>query len=110
LRQGLANLDRLRNCVVFAFAGIRILPGTALYHRAIADGLIAADTSLLQQIFYFSPHLEKELIGTAITAAFAGRVDRIFPCHEVEKNIEKLHRMGFIGPLWDIILKKRPGR
>lgn len=110
LSEGLANLDRLERCVVFAFAGIRILPGTGIHARALADGVIAADTSLLTPQFYFSPQVSQEEVTGAIRRAFAGRLDRIYPCHEFSQRIIDLHKIGCVGPLWDLILKKRTRR
>ena len=53
--EGLANLQRLEHTVVFAYSGIRILPGTALHGRAISEGVLSAEASLLEPAYYFSP-------------------------------------------------------
>ncbi|PHR30238.1 MAG: B12-binding domain-containing radical SAM protein [Desulfotalea sp.] len=110
LREGLANIERLDNSVVFAFAGIRVFPDTAIHERAIADGIITADRSLLDPVFYYSPKISREKIVSAIRSSFASRMDRIYPCHEFEGRIASLHKMGFVGPLWDLTLKKRKHR
>lgn len=110
LSAGLRNLDYLKGSVVFAFAGIRILPGTGIYQRAIDENIIDKDTPLLKPLFYFSPKISKEKIISGIKSSFAGKIDRIYPCHEFENRIETLHQMGFVGPLWDFILKKQTRR
>lgn len=107
LKAGLKNLDLLERSVVFAFVGIRILPDTGIYTRAISDGLIEPDQSLLEPIFYFSPKVSREKIETSIRSSFDNRLDRIYPCHEFEQRITMLHELGCVGPLWDLILKKR---
>lgn len=110
LQEGLENIEKLQRCVVFAFAGIRILPDTGIFERAITDGIINRDQSLLEPTFYYSPQISREKIVAGIEQSFAGRLDRVYPCHEFEERIEMLHRLGHVGPLWDFILKKHPRR
>lgn len=105
LAEGLANLERLAHCVVFAFAGIRILPDTGIFLRAVADGVIEADQSLLRPAYYFSPLISQSEIVAAIEQSFSGHMDRVYPCHEFEQRIAHLHKLGHVGPLWDFILK-----
>ena len=107
LQEGLKNIERLGKSVVFAFAGIRILPDTGIFTRAVADGIITAETSLLDPVFYYSPHLSRERIVGEIERSFSDRIDRVYPCHEFESRITILHKMGMVGPLWDFTLKKR---
>jgi lipid biosynthesis B12-binding/radical SAM protein len=104
LQQGLRNIDKLEKSVVFAFVGIRILPGTAIFDRAIQDGLIKVNQSLLQPVFYFSPHVSRERIEEQIKQSFSHRLDRIYPCSEFEDRITMLHNMGHVGPLWNLVL------
>ncbi len=107
VKEGLANLEMLEKCVVFAFVGIRILPKTGIHRRAIVDGILKEEDSLLSPVFYFSPHISKEALDQSIRKSFKGRLDRIYPCHEFEGRVTTLHEMGYIGPLWDFILKQR---
>ena len=105
--EGLDNISRLPVSVVFAYAGIRIFPETGLHKRAIEDGIISNDQSLLQPVFYFSPQVSKEFIDTQLQKSFKGRMDRIFLYDNMEKTIGTLHQMGHDGPVWDgLILKK----
>lgn len=106
LEEGLANLEKLEQSVVFAFIGLRILPQTRLYEQAIADGVIDRDQELLEPVYYYSPQLTRDEMETAVRASFADRLDRIYPCHEYETKIAMLHQLGHVGPLWDFILKK----
>ncbi len=107
LTEGLANLANLQRCVVFVFVGVRILPETKIFDRAVAEGVIAADQSLLDPVFYVSPEITMERINERVRESFAGRLDRIFPCHEFEQRVVMLHQMGHVGPLWDLILRRR---
>jgi lipid biosynthesis B12-binding/radical SAM protein len=104
LREGLKNLDRLERCVVFAFTGIRILPGTRINEIALAEGIVKAGDSLLHPVFYFSPEISKDEIEREILRSFTGRIDRIYPCQGFGDRVAQLHQLGKIGPLWDYIL------
>ena len=110
LREGLYNIEKLDKCVVFAFAGIRILPDTGIFERAITDGIIHRHQSLLEPVFYFSPKITQVEIVAEIERSFAGRLDRVYPCHEFDQRIATMHRLGHVGPLWDFILKTRKRR
>ena len=104
LQQGLKNIEKFEKSVVFAFVGIRILPGTAIFDRAVQDDLIKTDQSLLRPIFYFSPHVSRERIEEQLKQSFSHRLDRIYPCSEFEDRITMLHNMGHVGPLWNLVL------
>jgi lipid biosynthesis B12-binding/radical SAM protein len=106
LMTGLKNIEKLKDSVVFAFIGIRILPGTGIFDRAVAEGIIEAGQSLLEPEFYYSPLISREMIEASLKASFADHLDRVYPCHEFEARIAMLHKMGQVGPLWDLILKK----
>ncbi len=106
IAEGLANIEKLNNTVVFAFTGIRVLPGTAMHQRAIDDGVMPAEQSLLEPFFYFSPHLEQQELDQTIREAWRGRLDRIYPAAEMQERVTRLHSKGYVGPLWDKIIKR----
>jgi lipid biosynthesis B12-binding/radical SAM protein len=103
--QGLANLEQLEHCVVFAFSGIRILPGTALMARAVADGVLAEGSSLRDPVYYLSPKVDVERMNALILAAFNNRRDRIFPPAEGQKRLSIMQRFGYRGLLWDTLIR-----
>ena len=103
LEEGLANLDRLAGGCVFAFLGLRIHPGTGLYHLAIREGVIARDTPLLRPVFYFAPGLDEARAGERVLRAFKGRRDRFFPPEDAALRMRILRRMGYSGLLWDTL-------
>lgn len=104
VRQGLANIAKLPRAVVFAYIGIRILPGTRLYSHALAEKMIAGDTDLVRPVFYYSPEVDREFIDSQLRRSFRGKPDRIYPVAEREHLIALLHRLGQIGPLWDQLI------
>lgn len=99
--EGLRNLGLLRNCMVMAFSGIRILPATTLHARAIEEGVIAEGASLLRPLYYFSPSIDREDMNNAIRSAFQGRMDRIFPPSEGARLMKKMNSLGYRGLMWD---------
>jgi len=101
VREGLANIEALGPAVVFAFSGIRILKGAALYARAVREGVIREDTPLLKPVYYFSPQIEPAAMNRAIEESFAGQRTRIFPPEEGQKRLEVMQRFGYRGLLWD---------
>ncbi|AMV72131.1 B12-binding domain-containing radical SAM protein [Desulfuromonas carbonis] len=102
--EGLDNIASLEHCAVFAFSGIRILPGTRMLERAIADGIITAGAPLLMPVYYFSPLLDPEGMNAAILKSFQGRRDRIFPPSEGQVRMSVMRRFGFRGLLWDRLI------
>ncbi|MEA1922574.1 MAG: lipid biosynthesis B12-binding/radical SAM protein [Pseudomonadota bacterium] len=106
LHEGLANLDQLTGSVIFAFSGLRILPGTQLYQRALKDNVISETTSLLRPIYYFSPQIDPSAMNKAIAAACQGHRERLFPPPEALERMTIMRRFGFKGLLWDQLIKK----
>lgn len=105
--EGLANLNGLRSSVIFAFLGIRIIPGTEIWRTARAEGLIGDDWDSLQETFYFSSHIRRDEVDARIRRSFGGDVCRIYPPGSGEAFISALHRRGLKGPLWNFVLKAR---
>ncbi len=107
-KQGLGNLEGLKGAVVFGFVGIRILPHTPIYLRAIADGILSADDDLLYPKYYISPDIEQAFLHTHLKAAWEGKPDRIYPCFEMYERISFLHKAGYLGPMWDLLTPWKP--
>lgn len=107
LQKGLENINNLNECVVFAYSGIRILPKTKIYSIALTEGIINNSINLLAPKFYFSPHLTAEYIDKAVKVSFGSRMDRIYPPDRDKMLVHSFHKMGYKGPIWDLILKKR---
>ena len=105
LKEGLRNLERLENSIVFAFSGLRILPKTALHDRAVREGVLGKDVSLLRPVYYFSPGIDPESMNRTIEHSFEGRHDRIFPPSEGLMRLAVMNRFGYRGLLWDRMLQ-----
>lgn len=112
VHEGIANMNSLRNCVVFPFSGIRLHKGTSLFTRAVKEGLIAPEQPLLKPFYYFSPLLDKDEMNAALITGFKKRRDRLFPPDEGQQRINIMKKFGFRGILWDQLIKfdDQPGR
>ena len=104
LKEGISNLERLKQCVIFGFSGIRLFPGTPLYERALDEGTLTRSENLLRPFYYFSQSIDRKNMERRIKGAFQGRRDRIFPPEEGLKRLKVMHRFGFRGALWDRLL------
>lgn len=107
VNEGFGNINRLGSCVIFAFSGIRILPGTEIHTRALAEGLLPEIPSLLRPVYYFSPTIDRQTLNEAVARAFHGFRTRIFPPSEGRKRLAVLHDFGFRGILWDKLTSPR---
>lgn len=102
--QGLKNIEKLNRSVVFAYIGIRILPGTQIHRRALLEQLIKGDTDLVAPVFYYSPQVARDFMENQLRTAFGDKKNRIFPVAQTEHLISRLHSMGHTGPLWDLLI------
>jgi lipid biosynthesis B12-binding/radical SAM protein len=106
--EGIENIKRLKQAAVFVFMGIRILPGTALAKIARRDGVIScSDADLLEPAYYLSPDLDPKWLEQTLTEAFAKMDNCVFPPDAVDHKLDYLHKLGYEGPLWDLLVKER---
>jgi len=107
LAETLSNIDKLSHTVVFFFCGMRIYPHTALYHLAIEKKLISAQQDLLEPVFYRSEAMDENVILERVRQVAGGRANWIFGAggEEIEKVLTRLHTRGFVGPLWEFLIR-----
>ena len=106
LTEGLENLNRLDDGVIFLFSGLRILPDTRIHKRARSEGIITDATSLLRPTYYFSPEINPETMNQILTAACKGHRNRLFPPEDALQRMQIMQRFGFKGLLWDQLIHK----
>lgn len=97
-----ALADELEAGAMIAMTGIRVFPGTALYDRAIADGVITKDTPMLEPVFYISPPVKETLCELVSTRALARR-NWVAPGMELNMSdamLDALRRYTVRGPMW----------
>lgn len=110
VEEGIANILSLKNCVAFIFLGIRILPDTPLARIAVNEGVIAEDLDLLKPVYYLSPTVDRDWLEQRLTKAFEGVRNCLFPPDAMDNSLQILHKLGYTGPMWDLLLsdRKRP--
>jgi len=107
VREGIKNILSLQKCVAFIFMGIRILPDTALARLAIKEKIIAPEDGLLHPVYYLSPAVDRKWLEETLTRAFKGVRHCVFPPDAMDNSLQVLHKLGYTGPMWDLLL---PGR
>jgi len=107
LAETLSNIDKLRHTVVFFFCGMRIYPHTALYRLAVENNMVAPEQDLLEPVFYRSDAIDEDRILQMVQDHAAGRVNWVFGAggEETEKILTRLHKGGFVGPLWEFLIR-----
>jgi radical SAM superfamily enzyme YgiQ (UPF0313 family) len=103
LQAGFENARHLTGAVVFALAGMRIYPGTSLFARAQREGVLPADTDLLDPVYYISPALTGAQVLEQL-AEFGRRashwiVGPLLP--RFTEIADQLRQRGVVGPLWE---------
>ncbi|WP_298268485.1 lipid biosynthesis B12-binding/radical SAM protein [Geobacter sp.] len=110
VRESFALMDEVEPTAVIAMTGIRIFPGTQLYDRAVAEGMVAGDAALLEPVFYLSPEVRDEL-RDLVTAEAMQRRNWVAPGLEINMSdamLEAMRQFPVRGPLWKLM--KRLGR
>jgi hypothetical protein len=87
--------------------GIRILPNTPLARIAIQENVISSDQEMLKPVYYLSPATERKWLEETLTRAFADVRHCVFPADALDNITRVLHKTGYTGTLWDMLLKKK---
>jgi radical SAM superfamily enzyme YgiQ (UPF0313 family) len=108
--ESFALMDEVAPTAVIAMTGIRIFPRTTLFDRAVAEGLIHREASLLEPVFYVAPAVLDTLCELVTREAMA-RTNWVAPGLEINMSdamLEALRHFPVRGPLWKLM--KRLGR
>lgn len=103
--ESFAVMDDVSPTAVIAMTGIRVFPGTAIHQRALADGVISPERSLLEPVFYISPSIRDSLCDM-ITELAARRKNWIAPGLEINVSdamLEAMRHFPVRGPLWKLM-------
>lgn len=107
--EGIENIKNLKKCVIFIFMGIRILPYTPLAMIALKEKVISPDDGMLRPIYYISPAVDKKWLEETLTDAFSKIRHCVFPPDTFDNSLRVLHKLGYSGTLWDLLLPdKKP--
>lgn len=105
--ESFALMDELQPTAVIAMTGIRVFPGTPLFRTALAEGIIDADTNMLEPVFYISPYVKDELAELVVSQAVT-RKNWVVPGLEVnisDAMLDALRMFPVKGPLWKMMKK-----
>jgi len=102
--EGIENIKSLKKTVSFIFMGIRILPDTLLADLAIKEGVISRSEDLLMPVYYIAPGLDKADLEQTLTEAFKGIRNCVFPPDALDSSLAFLHKLGYSGSLWDMLI------
>ncbi len=103
--ESFALMDELQPTAVLAMTGIRIYPNTALYRTAVEEGVIAANQSLLEPLFYISPAVRDCFAELVVDEAMKRR-NWVVPGLEVNASsamMDAIRLFKVRGPLWKMI-------
>lgn len=103
LLEGIDNIRDLQCTAAFVFLGIRILPDTRLYDRAIREGVVAPDQDLLNPVYYLSPQIDRMWMETTLAEAFEPLPHVIYPPDAMDDKLQLLHKLGYAGSLWNML-------
>jgi lipid biosynthesis B12-binding/radical SAM protein len=113
--EGIENIKNLKKCVAFIFMGIRILPNTSLARIALKENVLYQDNGMMKPVYYISPLVDRKWLEDTLTEAFSKIRHCIFPPDAVDNSLRMLHKLGYSGTLWDMLIpgakaKKRERR
>ena len=102
--EGIENIKALRKCVSFIFMGIRVLPNTTLARIALREKVLSPDNGMLQPVYYLSPLVERTWLEETLNEAFSDSRHCVFPPDKVDSSLRMLHKLGYAGTLWDLLV------
>jgi lipid biosynthesis B12-binding/radical SAM protein len=102
--EGIENIKALKKCVSFIFMGIRILPNTTLAKIALKEKVLSPENGMLQPVYYLSPLVDRKWLEETLTEAFSNSRHCIFPPDKVDSSLRMLHKLGYAGTLWDLLI------
>jgi radical SAM superfamily enzyme YgiQ (UPF0313 family) len=106
IRETFGLFDRVRPTAVIALMGVRIYPDTPLRQRAVWDGVITEDQSLLEPAFYLTRSLSPASLVDTVAANAADRFNWVVPALDMRCDaglLALLRKRGKRGPLWDLL-------
>jgi radical SAM superfamily enzyme YgiQ (UPF0313 family) len=108
--ESFALMDEVSPTAVIGMTGIRIYPNTPLHRRALEEGLITAETDLLEPVFYISEKVRENLCDI-VTGQAMQRKNWVVPGLEINMSdamLSAIRHFKVRGPLWKLM--KRLGR
>ncbi|MFC1855351.1 lipid biosynthesis B12-binding/radical SAM protein [Thermodesulfobacteriota bacterium] len=102
IKETFDNSKKIDNSVFFPFVGMRIYPGTKLFHMLEGDGALSNADMLLEPQFYVSDKFDQEAMKEK--AIQTGK-RWVFPDEDCSKVMEKMRKKNIKGPLWEFLVR-----
>jgi radical SAM superfamily enzyme YgiQ (UPF0313 family) len=95
--------EKLKKSALFFFCGMRVYPNTKLFDLALEEGQIADLASVMEPVFYRSPHIDAAEILGRVKRQGGGRLNWVMGSggRKIAKTLERLYERGHTGPLWE---------
>jgi len=105
LRETYRNSTRLIDTVILALPGMRVYPGTPLFHAAAAGRVGGFGDDLLEPHFFFSPDLTADQTQAELNRFAAESPNWIVnePNAAYYRLADRLRQKGVVGPLWSYL-------
>lgn len=108
VKEGLANLAGLKDCVIIGGMGVRVFPNTGICRLAKEEGYFKEEKELFgREVYYFSKAVDPEKLHQTLVEAFKADRRWIYPWSNYGDINRFMRNSGVRGPLWDQLLKKR---
>ncbi len=104
VREGVENMRKLKDGVIFVYSGIRVLPGTSLHKIALEEGVLSPDDPMLEPVYYFSPGIDVDEMNRVLEEDAKHNRRYIFPPEKGKNMIDAMHTFGYKGLLWNELL------
>lgn len=107
LNETLSNVDKLKKSVLFFFCGMRIYPHTTLYEIAVKEKQVLKNRSILQPVFYHTPHIGTDDIIERVKNEARDRPNWVIGSGGTKTAAitAKLYQRGHTGPLWEYLIR-----
>ena len=94
IRQGIENIRSLDRIWSVVFSGVRILPHTPLYDRAMQLGMVPPNWNPADELYYYEPGVNRVELDRILTEGLADVPYCIWPPHSKRELLSKIHRIG----------------
>ncbi len=111
VEETLAGAEKLAStAALFFFCGMRIYPHTPLAELAQKEGVISAESDLLAPVFYPNPRIDLDTLALRLKEAARSRPNWIVGAggEQTAAVLQRLHRRGRSGPLWEKLIPSPP--
>ena len=108
VEETLATSATLPDSVFFPCMTLRVYPGTPLHRRAVAEGVVRADDSLFDPVFYCSPAIDPAWLKARLAEEAGRRPNFVLDdaSEEMAGLVLRARARGrVVGPMWEFLCR-----